>query len=718
MRDNGPVTNREVTFSEDTLLVSKTDASGKITFVNYAFLEISGYSYEELTGSPHNLVRHPDMPKEAFEDLWTTIKSGHPWEGIVKNRCKNGDHYWVSANVTPIYEGGQITGYASVRTKPTREQVENAIKLYADFRNGTVRGVVLKGGHAVQTGFAASMRQKMMSVVWSLNITLLSIALFILFLGGVLVSSINYATETIDVLYKDGLLLTARIAKVGDLSNDNATLIAQIENKLENGAKVAPLIDAVKKKSDLSTAGFDELLTLVKTDRQKDAALKLKAAHAAWRDTVVLPAIAAAEKSDSAALQQIVSETLSERMDALGAAQETLTKFSLDDAENLHETIKFQSRFAIVSLAVLLATASAFVLYFRKNLLTSLRRPLERMNEMLGLIAVNDIKTHPRYAVEPVVEFQDCAAMLKATRAKLAYSKNETEDNERWFREQRAGELSEIADNLEVRVKSVVETIGSASDRLSGSADTMSANVQKTEAESGSAKMQTGEVLASVQAVSAATHELASSVTEISRQVNSAASIARDAVDQAEHTNAIMQRLSASAGKIGEVVNLINDIASQTNLLALNATIEAARAGEAGKGFAVVANEVKHLANQTAKATEEIGKQIADMQSETTVAVEAIGHITQTIGQIDELSTGIASAVEEQGAATGEIARSVQVASDSTSSVAASIDIVADAAQASGETSQVVTDLSRNMKDELRTLERAVEGFVAELRKK
>ena len=131
MRNNGPVTNQEVELDDGDLLVSRTDADGTITFANKKFVEISGFSEEELVGAPHNLVRHPDMPVEAFADLWATIKAGQPWEGLVKNRTKSGDHYWVRANVTPLIEDGEISGFISIRSKPARSQVEVAEHAYA-----------------------------------------------------------------------------------------------------------------------------------------------------------------------------------------------------------------------------------------------------------------------------------------------------------------------------------------------------------------------------------------------------------------------------------------------------------------------------------------------------------------------------------------------------------------------------------------------------------
>jgi aerotaxis receptor len=152
VRNNGPVTNVERHFNEGDRIISKTDLKGRITYINRAFIDISGFTPEELIGKAHNIVRHPDMPEEAFADLWATLKAGKPWRAMVKNRCKNGDHYWVDANVSPITENGVVTGYLSLRTRPTREQVEAAERLYAMMREGRAKHLRLKGGKIYRRG--------------------------------------------------------------------------------------------------------------------------------------------------------------------------------------------------------------------------------------------------------------------------------------------------------------------------------------------------------------------------------------------------------------------------------------------------------------------------------------------------------------------------------------------------------------------------------------
>ncbi len=153
MRNNGPVTQREYRLKEGEYIVSKTDLKGRITYINRPFMEISGFTAEELIGAHHNIIRHPDMPPEAFADLWDTLKRGKPWRGMVKNRCKNGDHYWVEANANPIWDAGKVIGYMSLRVRPSDQQIRDAEAIYARFRSGKARGLAICEGRVVRSGW-------------------------------------------------------------------------------------------------------------------------------------------------------------------------------------------------------------------------------------------------------------------------------------------------------------------------------------------------------------------------------------------------------------------------------------------------------------------------------------------------------------------------------------------------------------------------------------
>jgi methyl-accepting chemotaxis protein len=284
------------------------------------------------------------------------------------------------------------------------------------------------------------------------------------------------------------------------------------------------------------------------------------------------------------------------------------------------------------------------------------------------------------------------------------------------LREERQRVIDEATRAFDAGVVALMERIKGAVAGLHRAANTLSANADRTRQQSADAAEATRQADSNVGTVASATVELSSSIQEISRQVQQSTQIVDGAAREAASANTIIAGLSGAVGKIGQVVNLINDIAGQTNLLALNATIEAARAGDAGKGFAVVAGEVKNLANQTGRATDEIGGQIGTVQTETQSTVSTIGGISVTISKINELSTAIASAVEEQGAATAEIARNIEEATRGTRAVAESIGQVAQSATETGEMAQTVFQSANLLLEESDRLESEVRSFLDKVR--
>ncbi|HAH11619.1 MAG TPA: hypothetical protein DCL54_10510 [Alphaproteobacteria bacterium] len=273
-----------------------------------------------------------------------------------------------------------------------------------------------------------------------------------------------------------------------------------------------------------------------------------------------------------------------------------------------------------------------------------------------------------------------------------------------------------IADEFETSVKGVVDAVASAATELQASSQSMTATAEETSRQTTTVAAASEEATANVQTVASAAEELSASVMEISRQVVKSVQIAGVAVEEARKTDATVQGLASAAQKIGDVVKLISDIAGQTNLLALNATIEAARAGEAGKGFAVVASEVKNLANQTARATDEITSQIGAIQSATQNAVDAIRSIATTISEMNQISTAISAAVEEQGATTKEIARNVAEAAAGSANVAETISGVSRAASETGMSAGQVLHASGDLSRQAERLRREVDNFLGSVR--
>jgi methyl-accepting chemotaxis protein len=276
--------------------------------------------------------------------------------------------------------------------------------------------------------------------------------------------------------------------------------------------------------------------------------------------------------------------------------------------------------------------------------------------------------------------------------------------------------MNQLADQFQTSVGAALDTVASAATELQTTAGSMSGTAEKTSSAATSVAAASEQATANVQTVATAAEELSASVQEISRQVQTSTKITSQAVTQVAQTNERVEQLAQAADRIGEIVKMITDIASKTNLLALNATIEAARAGEAGKGFAVVASEVKTLANQTAKATEEIGGQITAIQSSTGEAVSAMRSIGDTIAKVNEIAQSIAAAVEEQTAATSEIARNTHEASAGTQQVSANIQGVTQNAQETGQAAGQVLQAAGDLSQQAERLRGDVTSFIQKVR--
>ena len=305
------------------------------------------------------------------------------------------------------------------------------------------------------------------------------------------------------------------------------------------------------------------------------------------------------------------------------------------------------------------------------------------------------------------------AAERAAAAEREAAEKHATEER---LAAERRSTMQRLAGEFEQAVGDIIEAVSATATQLQAAADTLSKTAETTEQLSANVAAASEQASANVQSVASASGEMSSSIAEISRQVLDSSRISGEAVKQAHTTDARIAELSHAATRIGDVVKLITAIAEQTNLLALNATIEAARAGEAGKGFAVVAQEVKTLAAQTAKATEEIGAQITGMQAATDDSVRAIKEIGATIAKVSEAANVIAAAVEEQGAATGEIARNVQQAATGTAEVASSIGTVNRGAAETGSASTQVLASARSLAAQSSHLKGELEKFLATVR--
>jgi methyl-accepting chemotaxis protein len=368
---------------------------------------------------------------------------------------------------------------------------------------------------------------------------------------------------------------------------------------------------------------------------------------------------------------------------------------------------------AAVIVAFLLASIAIAWLVAR-----SVVKPLSRLRSRMAALSNGDLDLPVADAERPdeIGEMARTVEVFKGAMIETNRLRAEQVEAEQRQMQQRKADMHRLADNFEGAVGEIIATVSSASAQLEASATVLTSTAVRSEDLATKVAGASEEASVNVQSVASAAEELSSSVHEISRQVQESARIANEAVDQARQTNERVGELSKAAGRIGDVVELINSIAGQTNLLALNATIEAARAGDAGRGFAVVASEVKALAEQTAKATGEIGQQVNGIQEATQQSVGAIREIRGTIEKLSEIASAIAAAVEEQGVATQEISRNVQHAAEGTMQVSSSVSDVKHGANETGSASSQVLSAAKSLSGDSNRLKIEVGRFLTSVR--
>ncbi len=686
MKVNLPVTQREKPFPVGRYIVSRTDTKGIITYANDAFIELSGFSREELLGKNHNIVRHPDMPPQAFEDLWRTVKAGLPWRGIVKNRAKDGDHYWVDAFVVPMIENGQIVGYMSVRSQPTREDISAAEALYQQLNQ--------------------SKKPLDTSPPWwkriSIRARLITIMAFVgLLLAGsgvVGVSGTALTNAALDRTYRERLEPVDMIGRILTLMSDNARQVALGLQHDPNHAFAKLHDHPLTLHTDTIAKNRDEISALVAELERRAADTNLRPLldrYAETRAAYVGEGLMPAREALLAGEFEKANLILLRKVNPLYAQAAQLAR-ELQDA--LKQTARdeyavSQQRYALLRNLAVGGTLIALLLVAAVtwNLLAAIARPLSRV-----------IHHFERMARGNLTDRIDISGRDEAGRV-----------------------LTQLA-AMQVHLKVMIDEIQAAARAI----EQQSAQVEQQTA---SVVDQSEQQRDRAAAVAAATEEFSQSVREVAESASRTAHAAENAQEQVAAAQTSMEASTAATGrvveavqtssrtiadlnqaivKIGDISQVIREIADQTNLLALNAAIEAARAGEMGRGFAVVADEVRKLAERTSASTADITATVAEIRRVTDAAVGSMDHavkeVEQGIGRIRESMTELTRITGTSQEVTGmarhiaEAAREQAVASEQVANNMEKIASLIDSNLASAQEAKKSADTLNGTAHELR----------------
>lgn len=713
MKTNLPVTDNEVKLKDGQELVTKTDVKGIITYTNPAFIEVSGFSRDELMGSNHNIVRHPDMPAAAFKDLWDTLKLGRPWSKLVKNRCKNGDYYWVRANVTPIFNNGKIVEYMSVRTRPSDEEIADAERLYEKLANDQAR---LPNPSRITGENLISEYNKW--VVTALIVTALVsgggylaagaswlpalgplLGLGVLAFGGysLLKSKViaplktvrRHMREIAEGIYLQDMPIETS-GEIGELERMSKILAVKLGFEVNDARLNARRAQRVKVALDNVSSNVMMASNTGEIIYVNDAALNMmrKAESDIRKDLQHFSTdeilgsnfdIFHKDPSHQRRMLEALKDTYRSRINVGGRSFDLVANPVIDEeGSRLGTVVEWQDvteqLIAEQEIEALINEASS----------GSLERRLDTGSYagFMGTIAggVNEL-------LEAIVE-----PLKEAKRVASALAEGDlTQRMDGDFR----GDFAELQNALNQsveRLENMVNDIRRAGGSIAvGASEIATGNTtlsERTEAQAASLQ----ETAASMEEMTSTVKQNADSAEEASRLAGEAKQLAGKGGDISNRVTRSMGDISASSSKISEIIGVIDEIAFQTNLLALNAAVEAARAGEQGRGFAVVAAEVRNLAQRSASAAKEIKELINDSVAKVEEGAHyvdesgaALNQIMSAIERVNAIVGDIAAASREQAVGIDQVNVAVNSMDEGTQQNAALVEQVAAASSAMEE---------------------------------
>ena len=731
MRTNLPVTNKEIMLEDRQSIVSKTDLKGRITYVNQDFLDISGFTEQELIGQPHNIVRHPDMPAEAFADLWRDILAGRPWVGYVKNRCKNGDFYWVEAHAAPIWENGQMVGVMSLRRKPARDKVAACEAAYRLFREKRAAGLCIEHGGVVKRGRGLQSFLRDACLWQRLAIgfgPVIGLGLLAGLLGAMNVADAGTRIQILALLAAIPVVgVAAAVWLLRSIGKPLASFVGILRHL--SGGHYDIQIDVVRNdevgavqqglETMINRLGFE----MAETTRQADAMTRVKIALDNVSTGVMIADANRTVIYANHAVQRLLKE-------AENAIRSQLPDFSADQVvghsiDRFHKNPSHQAGM----LGNLTAPHTANLEMGGRQLRITASPVINAAGQRLGAVAEWIDRTAEVAIETEVADIVSAATMGNlSTRldmsgksgffASLAEGLNLLLDNTQQSLKATSEVLSRVArgdltqtidadfkgvfGQLKDDTNSTIERLREVLGRIKEASETINIASQEIAAGNSDLSSRTEQQASSLEETSSSMEQLNATVkqnAENARQANhlskNSNEIATRGGQMVKQVVTTMNGIQDSSKKIADIIGVIDSIAFQTNILALNAAVEAARAGEQGRGFAVVATEVRNLAQRSATAAKEIKQLIAESVTKVDSGAKLVGdagntmdEVVSSFHEVAQLVTEIASASSEQSSGIEQVTQAVSQMDEVTQQNAALVEQAAAAAESLEEQTQ------------------------------
>ncbi|GEN29458.1 hypothetical protein HVA01_31040 [Halovibrio variabilis] len=635
--------------ADDDVLISRSDLQGRITYANQTFVEVSGYSLEEIMGQPHRLFRHPTMPAAVFQNLWETIEAGKTWQGLIKNRRQSGEAYWVDTTIAPLLDGERVAGYTSIRRKASTDAIARAERVYGAMQQGKTRGFKLHYGALRRTGVRGWAKRFSFSSIQAklIGMVLASIVLLVM-AGAAGVYGLTSSADRLRTLNQTGLEGISDLQKIDQR-------VSQATQALEPAVRNPRRADLELLETQLTTmsANIEQSWQGFTAQRETGSVQEgLTAQLTTFIESADITLTAIVDGNGFAAFEAF-NDTVQPTAENISATVNLLVDQERAAAQALMENAEHQQHVLLYGQLGVLLIGIVLMIGLSMAVLKSLIKSLNEARRVTFQIAAGNLAN--RVTLKRNDELGELLNSLETMRASLS------------------GLITEVGNKVDV-VTPASEHIRQQNEDLASRTEEQASSLQQT--------------ASSMDQMTATVQQNSENARQANQLAMQNATTSRETGERMQALVERMERIAASANKMTDIISVIDGIAFQTNILALNASVEAARAGEQGRGFAVVANEVRNLAGRSADAAGEIRRLIDTSSQEISGGAEAVKEAEAAIEQVvtqvmkvSDIMEEISSASDEQSSGIAQINTAVSEMDHVTQQNASKVQSISSAAQ-------------------------------------